>query len=124
MMTEDQPRREDGNLAAASPPLAGEIRMVAPLEDDEEGGDPVCWAHLVCDECGAITTEGHRAGCSRQGAGYAGEPEAVHLFTSPGGAGDQRPAGARHGSGAASAGMAGPTVPAVAAQPPEAAPEP
>jgi hypothetical protein len=32
---------------------------------DEEGGDPVCWAHLVCEECGAITTEGHRDGCSR-----------------------------------------------------------
>jgi hypothetical protein len=41
--------------------------MVAPLaRDDDEaaGGDPVCWAHLVCDECGAITAEGHRAGCS------------------------------------------------------------
>ncbi len=30
---------------------------------DEEGGDPVCWAHLVCLECGAIVSEGHRAGC-------------------------------------------------------------
>ncbi|HEY1666674.1 MAG TPA: FAD-dependent monooxygenase [Trebonia sp.] len=52
-------------LADAVP--AGKIRMVAPLaRDDDEaaGGDPVCWAHLVCDECGAITTEGHRAGCS------------------------------------------------------------
>jgi hypothetical protein len=28
-----------------------------------EGGDPVCWAHLLCPECGAITTEGHRPGC-------------------------------------------------------------
>lgn len=31
--------------------------------EDEEGGDPVCWAHLVCPECGAITSEGHRPGC-------------------------------------------------------------
>jgi len=30
---------------------------------EEEGGDPVCWAHLVCPECGAITSEGHREGC-------------------------------------------------------------
>ena len=32
-----------------------------PVED--EGGDAACWAHLVCPECGAIETEGHRAGC-------------------------------------------------------------
>ena len=29
----------------------------------EEGGDPACWAHLVCPDCGAIEAEGHRAGC-------------------------------------------------------------
>jgi hypothetical protein len=52
-------------------PPASEIRMVTPLaeDDDSQGGDPVCWAHLVCDECGAITTEGHRAGCSAGSAG-------------------------------------------------------
>jgi hypothetical protein len=38
---------------------------------EEEGGDPVCWAHLVCLECGAVTTEGHRPGC--QSAGIATE---------------------------------------------------
>lgn len=36
---------------------------------DEEGGDPVCWAHLVCLECGAVTTEGHRPGCQAAGTG-------------------------------------------------------
>ena len=30
----------------------------------DEGGDAVCWAHLVCPECGAIETEGHRPGCT------------------------------------------------------------
>ncbi len=70
-MTQDQSRRGAGgeHAAAGPPPPEGEITMVAPLagddaDDDAEGGDPVCWAHLVCDECGAITTEGHREGCS------------------------------------------------------------
>jgi hypothetical protein len=39
----------------------------APEPADEAGGDPVCWAHLVCPECGAIETEGHRAGCELAG---------------------------------------------------------
>jgi hypothetical protein len=37
----------------------------------EEGGDAVCWAHLVCPECGAIVTEGHRAGCEASTAPIA-----------------------------------------------------
>lgn len=32
-----------------------------------EGGDPVCWAHLVCMECGAVVSEGHRDGCQSAG---------------------------------------------------------
>lgn len=44
--------------------------MNEPAEYDE-GGDPVCYAHLVCADCGAVTSEGHRAGCqlAEQAAG-------------------------------------------------------
>jgi hypothetical protein len=40
------------------------VRPDGEVEEAGLGGDPVCWAHLVCEECGAITSEGHRAGCS------------------------------------------------------------
>ncbi|MGC8510114.1 MAG: hypothetical protein ACP5PB_04495 [Acidimicrobiales bacterium] len=34
-------------------------------EVDEFGGDPVCWAHLLCWDCGVVLTPGveHRSGC-------------------------------------------------------------
>ncbi|HEY3721880.1 MAG TPA: hypothetical protein VGN59_00830 [Acidimicrobiia bacterium] len=31
--------------------------------DRSEGGDPACWVHFVCEECGAVEHDGHRAGC-------------------------------------------------------------
>jgi hypothetical protein len=39
-------------------------------EPDEswEGGDPACWAGIVCQECGAVLSEGHVAGCSHDPA--------------------------------------------------------
>ena len=33
-----------------------------PVED--QGGDAACWANLVCPECGAMESEGHRPGCT------------------------------------------------------------
>jgi catechol 2,3-dioxygenase-like lactoylglutathione lyase family enzyme len=35
-------------------------------DEESEGGDLVCWAALVCPECGAMTTEGHRPDCPTQ----------------------------------------------------------
>jgi uncharacterized protein YeaO (DUF488 family) len=32
-------------------------------QDQEAGGDPACWASLVCAECGAVVSEGHREDC-------------------------------------------------------------
>jgi hypothetical protein len=67
-MTDNTPPREDPPASAQLAPPERVIRLVAPRDDEAEdtaGGDPVCWAFLVCDECGAITTEGHRAGCSQ-----------------------------------------------------------
>jgi uncharacterized protein YeaO (DUF488 family) len=41
-----------------------------PAEPAEpEGGEAACWAHLVCPDCGAIETEGHREGCALAQAG-------------------------------------------------------
>ena len=39
-------------------------------EPDEswEGGDPACWAGIVCQECGGVLSEGHLAGCSHDAA--------------------------------------------------------
>jgi len=38
------------------PAVPGEV-------EHSEGGDAACWAHIICPECGAVETEGHRSGC-------------------------------------------------------------
>lgn len=47
------------------PAVCGEVQ-------DADGGDPACWAQLVCSECGAVETEGHRRGCRYEQADASG----------------------------------------------------
>lgn len=36
---------------------------------EERGGEAACWAHLVCPDCGAMESEGHRPECPRHDRG-------------------------------------------------------
>ena len=61
-MTSDQTLQ--GLSEPAADPLEAASQARSPAGSGE-AGDPPCWACLVCEECGAVVSEGHHAGCSR-----------------------------------------------------------
>lgn len=38
--------------------------------DSEPGGETVCWAHLVCPECGGMSTSARPEVCDRCGGDF------------------------------------------------------
>jgi hypothetical protein len=74
-MTSDKPLRAGREPAVDPVQAARGTSAAAGSEDAGDGGDPACWARLVCQECGAVISEGHRAECSRA-ADTAGPPRA------------------------------------------------
>ena len=64
-------RRDPDDLDASSGDSAAKASVAAAGAGDQ-GGEAACYAHLVCPECGAVTTEGHRAGCALA-AGLTGD---------------------------------------------------
>jgi uncharacterized protein YeaO (DUF488 family) len=62
--------RDAGHSQAAV--LARLLRSSPAPADPAEGGEAACFAHLVCPECGAVVSEGHRPGCKAEQAPAAG----------------------------------------------------
>jgi uncharacterized protein YeaO (DUF488 family) len=56
----------DGPLTLLTATKDAEISQAAVLAEllRDTPGDPACLASQVCYECGAVTSEGHRPGCS------------------------------------------------------------
>jgi uncharacterized protein YeaO (DUF488 family) len=44
---------------------AAVLARLLQAEPEATGDEAACFAHLVCPECGAVTTEGHRTGCAQ-----------------------------------------------------------
>lgn len=56
---ESRRRCEDGDVVDVPPATDRDTSAGRP----DDGGDFACWAHLVCPECGAVVSGGHRQGC-------------------------------------------------------------
>jgi uncharacterized protein YeaO (DUF488 family) len=58
------PQGQEDPAGNPQPGTGERERAAEPAGEPSEGGDAACWAHLVCPECGAVISGGHRPGCT------------------------------------------------------------
>ena len=63
MISEQHPRPQQDPVVPTTRPVTGAGSAARQVAGPEEGGESACWAHLVCPDCGAMESEGHRPGC-------------------------------------------------------------
>ena len=69
MTSENQSRQQD-EPAVVRPRVVDAASSVGEPAEAEEGGEAACWAHLVCPDCGAMESEGHRPDCPSGAPGH------------------------------------------------------
>jgi hypothetical protein len=69
MTSDNQPRQQD-EPAVAPTWVADTASSARQPAEAEEGGEMACWAHLVCPDCGAMESEGHRPDCPVAAPGH------------------------------------------------------
>ena len=62
-MAADIPVRRSHDGLSARDGARMPVNVTGRATEHDEGGEPACWAHLVCPDCGDMESEGHSADC-------------------------------------------------------------
>lgn len=63
-------------------PVGGTLEVVT-SDARDQGGDPACWLHMICDDCGAVLEDGVEHVCPRAGEDVAGQTGSTSTQPAP-----------------------------------------